>query len=98
MQCTEPAGLSGWVVSDPKTDRVNDQNIGEPSNDCFPASVHRFGFSGDHAQRALYPLRLWRRPRVNHDYSRQERDELLRGGIVELEQAANHRRLFSLAS
>src|SRR5215472_506350 len=98
MQCTEPARLDRMIVGDPRPDRVDHQYVGEPCDDCLATGAHFFRFRTYHPQRALHPIRLGRSPRVNSDSLRQQMDQLLRGGIVELKQGANHRRPLAISA
>jgi len=98
MQRAEPARLGRVIVSDPKANRVDHKYVGEPRDNCLAAGAHFLRFGTNHPQRTLHPIGLWRSPRVNSDGLRQEPDQLLRGGIIELKQAANHRRPLAVSA
>src|SRR5262249_3398015 len=86
-----PTGLRSRVPFDPRSDGLDDEDVREPRNDGLPAWAELLRLGGHEAQGALDPFHLRRHRSLDVNDSRQQRHEVMRGRMVEVNGSADQR-------
>ena len=66
----EPSPIGLWCRIDPRADHLNDENVGQPSDDGFSARSQLLRFTRDKTKRALQPAALIVVPGVDLQHRR----------------------------
>ena len=89
LERAEPSGLRSRILCHPRSDRLNDDDVGESSHDRFATGSQLLRFHRHHAERALDRFQLRRVPGVYRDDLGQQGDEPMSRGVIETNRAAS---------
>jgi hypothetical protein len=89
LERAEPSGLRSRILGHPRSDRLDDENVGEATHDCLAARTHVLRFNRHQAERAVDRFQLWGTPGVYRDHAGQQSDESLSHGVIEANGSAS---------
>ena len=88
----QPAGAGRGLARDPRANRLDDEDVGQPRDHRVAAGPHLPRLGRHEAQRALNPVALGRAPHVHGNHFRQHLDQVAGCGVIEADHAADHGR------
>ena len=97
LKRSEPSGLL-CVLLDPRADRLDDQDVGEPRHHRFAAGTELFRLRRHEAQGALDPLHPRRARGFDVNDRGKERHELMGRGMVEADHSAHQARALAASA
>jgi hypothetical protein len=89
LERAEPSGLCSRILRHPRSDRLDDENVGEASHDGLAAGTHVLRFNRHQAERAVDRFQLWGTPGVYRDHAGQQGNESLSHGVIEANGSAS---------